>query len=176
MIFYALEGKIHDYLKRKASSPLYPLAVGGLAFVSTLTMSFPFGSILVPAVLIGRSKWKKIWIFSALGAGIGASLVVLFFHYVGWTSLEDRFPYLTHSQEWLRIENWVWKYGAVALFFVAVSPLPLTPALLACGILRMPYGEALVALNLGKSIKYFVYSWIAFKFPATFERIRSHIQ
>jgi membrane protein YqaA with SNARE-associated domain len=52
-------------------------------------------------------------------------------------------------------------YGTWALLVVAATPLPQTPALMVTAIARLPVLEILLALFLGKLLKYSFYGWLA---------------
>ena len=70
------------------------------------------------------------------------------------------------SSAWSDATLWLTNYGVAALLLIAALPLPLTPALMIVGISRLPVGDVLVALWLGKLVKYTVYAWLASAFPA----------
>jgi hypothetical protein len=60
MIVSLLEARIRRWLRQATAAPTYPLLVGLVAFGATVSMSVPFGSILVVAVLLRRDKWLRI--------------------------------------------------------------------------------------------------------------------
>ncbi len=58
---------------------------------------------------------------------------------------------------YLQLENWTRKYGAFAIFVVAVTPFPFFDlAGIAAGAIRMPFWQFFVATFLGKTIKYII--------------------
>ena len=59
------------------------------------------------------------------------------------------------------------------MLVIAALSLPLTPALLFAGISRLPVAEVLLALWLGKLVKYTTYAWLVSAFPEQFVR-RAH--
>ena len=148
----------------------YPPMVGVLALGLTLSMSVPFGSVLVLAVLLQRERWRAITLWSAVGASIGGLLLYLVFHHLGWNQLLVWYPDIAASRSWRDATEWLTRYGSWALFVIAASPLPQTPALAFAAITRLPVGEVLVALLLGKLFKYGVYAWLVARFPDHFAR------
>lgn len=66
--------------------------------------------------------------------------------------------------------TWITRYGAWALFLIAATPLPRTPALAIAAITRLPLPEVLIAPLTGKLIKYGVYAWLVARFPEQFAR------
>jgi hypothetical protein len=47
-------------LRRAIPARAYPLMVGVIALVLTVSMTIPFASILIVAVLLRRDRWKEI--------------------------------------------------------------------------------------------------------------------
>ena len=161
----ALETGLTRTLTRRAQHPAFPAFVAGAAFASTLSMTVPFASLLIVAVLMSPKRWKAIAFCSSLGAAIGAGLLYLAFHHLGWTRFYDSYPDVIRSAAWADAIRWLTTYGVAALFVIAAFPLPLTPALMFAGISRLPVAEVLIALWLGKLIKYTAYAWFTTSFP-----------
>lgn len=170
MITFALEQRVRAALERATGSRRYPLVVGVVAFVLTLSMSVPFASVLVFAVLLRRERWRAITLWSAVGASVGGLALYLVFHHLGWNQLVAWYPDIAGSRSWRDATAWVTRYGAWALFLIAATPLPQTPALAFAAITRLPVLEVLVALLVGKLFKYGTYAWLVARFPEHFTR------
>lgn len=175
MITLALEHRVRAALEHATGSRRYPFVVGVVAFVLTLSMSVPFGSALVFAVLLRRDRWRAITLWSASGSSVGGLLLYLVFHHLGWNQLVAWYPDIAASRSWRDATTWLTRYGAWALFVIAATPLPQTPALAFAAIARMPALEVLAALLIGKLFKYGIYAWLVARFPDHFARyLRSH--
>ncbi len=90
-----------------------------------------------------------------LVTGVGSAIGELMGYTLG---ASGRFL-LTGDQQrhYERLERWTRKYGAFAIFFVAVLPIPFFDvAGIVAGAIRMPIASFLVATALGKTIKYTV--------------------
>jgi membrane protein YqaA with SNARE-associated domain len=61
--------------------------VGVIALVLTVSMTIPFASILVVAILLRRDRWKEIMLVSSLGSATGGLILYLTFHYFGWSQI-----------------------------------------------------------------------------------------
>lgn len=62
-----------------------------------------------------------------------------------------------HESHYRRFERWTNKYGAAAIFLVAVMPIPLFDlAGIAAGASGMPFWQFFLATALGKTVKYIV--------------------
>lgn len=165
MLRGALESGLLRTLLRRADSPVFPILVGAAALVATLSMSVPFATPLVAAVLLARRQWGAIAVCASLGAALGAAMLYLVFHHLGWARLFAAYPDVVRSAAWIDASRWLSAYGVVALLVIAAAPLPLTPALMFAGISRLPLVEVVLALWIGKLAKYLVYAWLASRFP-----------
>lgn len=152
-------------LLRRADSRAFPVVVGAVAIAATLSMSVPFATLLVAAVLMARRRWGAIAVWASLGAALGAALLYLAFHHLGWARLFAAYPDVVRSSAWADATRWLSVYGVTALLVIAATPLPLTPALMFAGISRLPIAEVVLALWIGKLAKYLVYAWLASRFP-----------
>jgi membrane protein YqaA with SNARE-associated domain len=170
MLYGALFG-IRVVLQGATSLRAYPLVVGGVALLLTLSMSLPFASILVVAVLLRRDRWKEITVFASAGSASGGLLLYTVFHHLGWNYLIEAYPDLVQSKAWIDATRWLSAYGTWALLAVAASPLPQTPALIFTAVSRLPPFEVFLALFVGKLVKYGVYAWIAATFPSRFHHL-----
>ena len=165
MLRGALESGLMRALLRRADSPAFPVVVGAVAVAATLSMSVPFATLLVAAVLLARRRWGAIAVGASLGAALGAAGLYLVFHHLGWARLFAAYPDVVRSSAWSDATRWLSTHGVVALLVIAATPLPLTPALMFAGISRLPIVEVVLALWIGKLAKYLVYAWLASRFP-----------
>jgi membrane protein YqaA with SNARE-associated domain len=161
----ALEPSLMRTLLRRADSRAFPVVVGAVAVAATLSMSVPFATLLVAAVLMAPRRWGAIAVWASLGAALGAALLYLAFHHLGWARLFAAYPDVVRSSAWADATRWLSVYGVTALLVIAATPLPLTPALMFAGISRLPIAEVVLALWIGKLAKYLVYAWLASRFP-----------
>lgn len=165
MLRSAFESGLARTLLRRADSRAFPILVGAVAVAATLSMSVPFASLLVAAVLMTRHRWAAIAVWASLGAALGAAVLYLVFHHLGWAQLFAAYPDVVRSSAWSDATRWLSAYGVAALLLIAATPLPLTPALMFAGISRLPIAEVVLALWIGKLAKYLVYAWLASRFP-----------
>ena len=155
-------------LRGATSLRAYPFVVGSIALLLTLSLSIPFASILVAAVLLRCDRWKGITVFASAGSAAGGLLLYMVFHHLGWNYLIETYPDLVQSKAWIDATRWVSAYGTWALLAVAASPLPQTPALIFTAVSRLPPFDVFLALFVGKLVKYGVYAWLAATFPGWF--------
>jgi membrane protein YqaA with SNARE-associated domain len=142
----------------------------GLAFAGTLTALYPVTAIVIPAVLLMPQRWLKIAVLTALSSALGATVLVLVVHHIGWNFIADHFPQLGSDERWISTMQFISEYGNAALFVVAATPLPQTPALIFIGIGEHQYLEVFACIFLGKILKYGVFAWASKHFPERIKR------
>lgn len=152
---------LQSVLQRAAGHRYYILVVGLMAFGATITFSFPFTLVLIPATLLAPGRWRELGLVAGLASGLGSAVLIEVFHHFGWQFVLSRYPDLPQSENWQLISGWLQDYGLWALLVIAASPLPQTPALLLCAMIDLPAGGVALAVGVGKSVKYLVIAWLA---------------
>jgi membrane protein YqaA with SNARE-associated domain len=171
--FKRLEELAGRRLARLRASLWYAPAVGLMAFAATASMSVPVTTILIIAVLLDARRWRWSWLAASLGSAVGAAFLVVGFYQLGWAQIYTLFPDFAAAESWQRITRWVQDYGVVALAWIAALPLPQTPALVLCGVSKLPISGVFLAVLLGKLVKYAVVAWLAAHFPKKFAAFRN---
>lgn len=140
-----------------------------LSLCGTSSAIYPVTAVVIPAALLAPGRWWQITITAALGSALGATLLVSVFHALGWSQIYEYFPELATHKSWIRVMEWATSYGVLALFLIAVSPLPQTPALVFFGVARQDYLVVFAAMLSGKLIKYGVLAYLVSRFPEQFK-------
>lgn len=151
-----------------ASYRYYPLVVAFFAFLITLTFSFPFAAVIIPAALLAPQRWLSLGLLCGIGSGVGASVLVEVFHSMGWDAIALHYPELVQMEAWQWANEWLLRYGLIALLVIAASPLPQTPALLLYSLVDPVTLGVLVAVGSGKAIKYTALTWLTARYPGRF--------
>lgn len=151
-----------------ATHRYYPLVVGFFSFVVTLTFSFPFAAMLVPATLLAPKRWLSLGLLCGIGSGLGATVLVEIFHHLGWQTITDRYPEMAQLQFWQWAQTWLAQYGLLALLVIAASPMPQTPVLLVYSMVDPFAAGVLLAVGIGKTVKYTALTWLTARYPARF--------
>lgn len=127
MLRLSLQSGLLRALTRRADSRAFPLVVAGAALAAELSMSVPFASLLMAAVLLAPRRWVSIATLASLGAAVGALVLYLVFHHLGWNRLFAAYPDVVRSTAWRDATHWLEHYGVVSLSVIAALPVPLTP-------------------------------------------------
>src|SRR5271157_4277561 len=137
-----------------ANHLILPLLACGVAFFCTLSCTIPTTPIVSLFVLINRKQWWSIFIFSAMGSALAASLLAYLLGHYGYPILSEHLPELVTCRQWRWTTQWVSKFGFIGLTIVTALPIPHTPALIFCALVGMPLSEILGAFFIGKGVKY----------------------
>jgi membrane protein YqaA with SNARE-associated domain len=84
----------------------------------------------------------------------------------------SRFPERVRSESWQFGSDWLQSYGLFALMLIAGSPMPQTPALLFYSLVSPSLPGVLVAVGIGKTVKYVFLAWTTYRCPARFLEYR----
>jgi membrane protein YqaA with SNARE-associated domain len=167
---HVLPDGLRRLLLRSVAHRYYSLVVTAVAFAATITFSFPFVAVLVPAVLLAPRRWCALGLLSGIASGCGAAVLVEIFQYLGEAFVVAHYPELVHSEAWRLVSDWLQQWGLVAMLIIAGSPLPQTPALLFCALADVSTLGILVAVGVGKTTKYLTLAWATARYPARFMR------
>jgi membrane protein YqaA with SNARE-associated domain len=172
MIAHVVAHEVVSAVVSRAHHPWFPYVVGVGAFVVTITLTFPVEFLVVIATLIDRERWRANGLLAAVGSSLASVALYLAFHHLGWNLLLEWYPDIAKTKVWADSMRWLSEYGAVALFVLMAAPLPIpkVPALAIVAIYRMPIYEAVLAISLGKILKYSLYAYAVSRFPARVRR------
>jgi membrane protein YqaA with SNARE-associated domain len=174
-IVLAIVGKLRKLVNSRAGGPPYLAFVALVAFLFTVSLSVPFGSVLAVAVLLAPKRWRALTVWSSVGSSLGAVAVYLAVHHLGWQQFLSAYPDVAASKGWQAAARWVSRYGAYALFVFAALPVPQSPALIFASMVRLPVPEVWLAILAGKLLKYGVYAALVARYPARYARQYSHL-
>lgn len=142
-----------------ALNPQWVLRFGTLGYAGALIISIvASASIIAPipglAIVMAMSTALDPWLLGIVtGMGSAVGEISGYLAGAGGRILVAQDP----ASHYARLERWTKKYGAPAIFFVAVAPLPFFDvAGIVAGAIRMPFWQFLFATALGKTIKYTV--------------------
>ncbi|MBE2259012.1 MAG: hypothetical protein IAE88_09145 [Rhodobacteraceae bacterium] len=161
---------LRHLLMRSVAHRYYPLVVAAIAFVTTITFSFPFVAVLIPAVLLAPGRWRTLGLLCGIASGCGAAALVEIFQYLGGEFVFARYPDLLTMEAWRLASEWLQSWGLLAILIIAGSPMPQTPALLFCALADVSSLGILVAVAIGKTAKYLFMAWATAHYPARFIR------
>ena len=167
---HVLPDWLRHLLMRSVAHRCYSLVVTAIAFAATITFSFPFVAVLIPAVLLAPTRWRTLGLFSGIASGCGAAVLVEIFHYLGSEFILVHYPELVQTEAWRVASGWLQRWGQLAMLIIAGSPMPQTPALLFCALAEVSTPGIMLAVGIGKTVKYLFLAWATAHYPARFFR------
>lgn len=159
---------VRKLLDRSVGHRYYPVVVALIAFASTASFSFPFVIVLIPAVLLAPRRWLLLGVLTGIASGIGGAVLVELFQYMGRELVLERYPQLVDNAHWQSASAWLHAYGLFALAIIAGSPIPQTPAIFVYSLAEPSTIGVLVAIGIGKTVKYVFLAWITARYPSRF--------
>jgi len=145
------------------------LGLFGLFLMSALDSSFlvlPFGNDLLLIALVSSHRDSLIWIayviVSALGSVVGVFFVDLIMRKAGETGLERFVSRKRIDKLKAKLEN---KAGITVFIATLIPPpFPFTPAVMTASALQSPRGELLIAVFLGRLLRFGIEAVLALYF------------
>ena len=145
------------------------LGIFGLFLMSALDSSFlvlPFGNDLLLIALVSRNRESLIWIayviVSAIGSVVGVFFVDLVMRKAGETGLERFVSRKRIEKLKAKLEN----KGGITVFVATLipPPFPFTPVVMTASALQSPRGKLLIAVFLGRLVRFGVEAVLALYF------------
>lgn len=145
------------------------LGLFGLFLMSALDSSFlvlPFGNDLLLIVLVSSNRNSLVWIayvlVSALGSVVGVFVIDLLMRKAGEKGLERFISKRKIEKLKSKIEN---KAGVTVFIATLIPPpFPFTPAVMTASALQIPKGKLLLAVFLGRLLRFGVEAVLALYF------------
>ena len=128
-----------------------------VSFIASSSIFFPvFGFVIVGAIAAGdASNWALVALGSASGSALGQFTAYL----AGYGGRA-----VIHKQQsiwYRRAEEWMKRWGSMAIFFFALTFLPVDVIGIVAGALRFPYWKYLIATFVGYLPKTLVGCYLA---------------
>jgi membrane protein YqaA with SNARE-associated domain len=154
--------------------------LGGLGFIplgllDSSVIPLP-GSMDVLTIVLSARK-QELWLYYALmaavGSVIGGYVTYRLARKGGKEALEGRFPARTLEKVYRIFGRW--GFGAIAIAALLPPPAPMVPFLFAAGAMQYSVKKFLVALTLGRIVRYSLLAFLAAHYgPQMFTVISRH--
>ena len=110
--------------------------------------------------LIGENPWWRLALIATLGNTVGAILVYFFLAHK--SKFYGRFK--TDEKKKNRTNELFDKYGYLAIYIVAMTPLPFFLILLAASLAKMDFKVYLISTINSRGLRFFITTYIMFQF------------
>ena len=149
------------WAKLRALGPIGEVLLG-LADASVVPTP---GSLDLLLILLVGSSPRNWWIY-VLAATVGSSLGAYITYRIGIKGGKEGLAKRIPERKLTNIYRWSEKYGvgAVALPAFLPPPFPLSPFLLAAGVMKVPKSKFLAAYSGGRLVRYSIVAWLGRKY------------
>jgi membrane protein YqaA with SNARE-associated domain len=128
------------------------LGLIGVAIAAMLShLTVVARDMFIPLFLPLASFYHPVILGTA--AGFGAAIGEVTTYFLGW-GVAESIESFSESED--RIARWINKYGLLAVFLVAITPLPDTPIVILAGSRKLPFTKLAIVEIVGKSTLYSV--------------------
>lgn len=153
--------RLEAYCHRWWYLPMMALWAGADMFIGVV----PTDGLLITSAALTPRRWIRVALWFTIGSSLGAVAMAATIEYWGEPLVQSWFGDSLQSGAWLQAKELLQNYGAAALIFVAVGPLPQQPAIVLCGLSGMPLKTVFGAVLIGRVLKYLMLSWISTHAP-----------
>lgn len=156
-----------DFLLRFAGQPWFPLVAAFGTALNMFTIIFTGATVVLflAAVLGQKRRWPIASLANALGATLGAWVLLLLVRERGIGYLNETFPTVLASPAWAKAMGWMQTYGLGGMLLVSSLPLILHPVIAFGLISGMSDSTILAVVMSGRTIKYIVMGWVTSNAP-----------
>jgi membrane protein DedA with SNARE-associated domain len=143
--------------------------LGGLGFIPLGLLDasvFPIpGSMDLLAVVLS-ARQPSLWIYYAVMATIGAVIGAFVTYRVARRGGQDMLAKRLKPETLQRVQQLFdrWGLGALAIPAMLPPPVPMVPFVLAAGAMEYPVKKFLVAMALGRSVRYTILAFLAARY------------
>lgn len=136
----------------------------GIALLDSAFIPIPSGPDALVILLSSQSTAARIWIYilsATLGSTIGCTILYLIARRGGETVLKH-----VSEERRNRIQGLLGRYDVFALIFASLMPppFPFKPFILSAGVFNFRLPRFIVALFLGRALRYFILGALALYF------------
>lgn len=143
--------------KVRALGPLGEVLLG-IADASVIPTPGSLDILIILLVAGAPQRWWLYVIAATFGSAVGALITYGIGLKGGKEELENRIP----EKKLKKVYGWSEKYGmgAVAVPALLPPPFPLSPFLLAAGVLKVPKTKFIAAYSAGRLVRYSIVAWL----------------
>lgn len=140
--------------------------LGGLGFIplgllDSSVIPLPGSMDVLTIILSARNQelWPYYALMATIGSVIGGYVTYRLARKGGKETLERRFPVRTLEKVYRIFGRW--GFGAIAVAALLPPPAPMVPFLFAAGAMQYSVGKFLVALTVGRIVRYSLLAFLA---------------
>lgn len=152
-------------LQKHVQSWWYTPLIAFLAALDSIVIVIPTDGLLVSATMLNPKRWVYLAVCLTLGSALGALFLAYLLELHGLPLLLKWYPEIVQTKSWMITDQLMDRWGALALFAVALSPFMQHPAVILAALAGMPLLELFGIVFVGRLIKYLALAWISTHAP-----------
>jgi membrane protein YqaA with SNARE-associated domain len=125
------------------------------SFLESTVVPIPLETLMIPLMQKRRDKLWMIALVTTLGCLLGALLGYAFGYFVFELIRDYVMEYLTNEEQFSAFQERMNTDGFWFVFSTGITPIPLQIAMLAAGVSGYSLGLFMLAVTLGRVIRYF---------------------
>jgi len=144
-------------------------SLGGLGFIPLGLLDSSFiplpGSMDVLTIILSAQRpdlWPYYAVMATVGSVIGAYVTYRVARKGGEEAFERKFP--SRTMEKVRNSFSRWGFGAIVVAALLPPPMPLIPILFAAGAMKYSARNFVIALSLGRIVRYSILAFLAARY------------
>ncbi len=158
-------------LQKHVQSWWYPPVIAFLAMIDNLIIVIPTDGLLVSATILNPKRWIYIALMVTVGSACGALVLGYLLELHGLPLLLEWFPNIAQTKTWQVTDQLMDRWGTLALFAVALSPMMQQPAIILAALAGMPLFQLFGIVFIGRMLKYLTLAWISTHAPGLLTRL-----
>ena len=130
------------------------------------------GSLDILVILLVAGSPHQWWIF-VVAATVGSTLGAYVTYRIGFKGGKEGLAKRLPEKKLKNVYTWSEKYGlgAVAVPALLPPPFPLSPFLLAAGVMNVPKTQFLAAYSAGRFVRYGIVAWLGMRYGQSLIRV-----
>lgn len=141
------------------------------SFLESTVVPIPLEALMIPLMQKRREKLWLIAFLATVGCMLGALLGYAFGYFVFELIRDYVMEYLTSEEQFKAFQDRMASDGFWFVFSTGVTPIPLQVAMLAAGVSGYSLGLFMLAVALGRIIRYFGLAVLVYYFGDQSERV-----
>lgn len=160
---------LYRWTVKRAAHPKADRYLGVVSFAESSFFPIPVDVMLMPMSLARPDRWRYFALVAMLASVLGG----LVGYFIGAYFFEAFTPWLQSAGWFEKVQEWGGKLNAEGFWWVllaGVTPVPYKLFTIASGVAGMPLMTFIVGSILGRSVRFFLVSWLAAKFGPVAEQ------
>src|SRR3989344_4137308 len=163
--------RLKIWLITNSKTPWATTALFLLAFAESIFFPIPVDAFLIPLIIIRARSWIYYAVISSLSSVLGGVVG----YAVGYFLFDTVGAYVVSlyglESQLLFVKGWLASNAFSATFLSAFTPIPYKVFTITAGLFHAPFLIFIVASLLGRSLRYLLVCFIAYKWGASLARL-----